>query len=98
MKDRCRCGDGDESAVGETGGAAVGGGCAGCTAQRMPTGNVCSTGLAVGVLTALGERDGAVRDGGTPRRRGAADDERKPNALFPCMAIFWPPSPETVFD
>ena len=44
-------------------------------------------GLAVAVLTALGEHDGAVRDA-ERRRRGAADDERKPNAPIPYLAIF----------
>jgi len=60
----------DESSVDEASGAAVGVGCPGSTAQgNVPTGNAGSKVL-VAVLTALGERDGAVRD--TERRAGDA--------------------------
>ena len=60
----------DESSVDEASGAAVGVGCPGSTAQgNVPTGNAGSKVL-VAVLTALGDRDGAVRD--TERRAGDA--------------------------
>ena len=61
----------DESLVDEASGAAVGVGCpGGYCARNVPIGYAGSRGLAVAVLTAPSERDGAVRD--TERRAGEA--------------------------
>jgi hypothetical protein len=60
----------DESLVDEASGPAVGVGCPGGTAQGTCRPGTPAECLAVAVLTALGERDGAVRD--TERRAGDA--------------------------
>jgi hypothetical protein len=62
VKGRCRLGRRDESAVGEAGGAALNVRCPGGTAQRTCRPERRLEGLAVAVLTALGERDSLVRD------------------------------------
>jgi hypothetical protein len=61
---------GDEPAVGEEGGAAVGVGCPSSTTQTTGRPGRWLEGLGVAVLIALGERDAAVRD--TERRVGQA--------------------------
>jgi hypothetical protein len=55
-------------------------------------------GLAVGALTALGDRDGAVRDGRTPCQEALRPMS---GSQMRCSLIWRPlaaPSPETIFD
>jgi hypothetical protein len=60
----------DESSVGEASSATLGVGCPGGTAQERADRERRLEGLAVAVLTALGERDALVRD--AERRAGKA--------------------------